>query len=222
MMDQRRGLTGKRVGGLALMLLGVAMIGYGTHFLTINGNCSSTGYLPTGPAPKCSGLEAVYILFTFFLGPLVALIGWGMAGMSGVMWPATCIGIGAGMITIWRTQDAPYGEKAFGLLVGVAFVALAVLSVGVTIRNRRRKKAAGSAPAVSPAPAGRSGPGLPGPGLPGPAAATAPALATHVPGAYPPAQYPLDDIAKLAALRDSGALTNEEFERAKARLLSQM
>ena len=33
---------------------------------------------------------------------------------------------------------------------------------------------------------------------------------------------PLDRIAKLAQLRDSGALTNEEFEAQKARLLAEM
>jgi putative oligomerization/nucleic acid binding protein len=33
---------------------------------------------------------------------------------------------------------------------------------------------------------------------------------------------PLDKIAKLAQLRDSGALTAEEFEREKAKLLAQM
>jgi hypothetical protein len=35
-------------------------------------------------------------------------------------------------------------------------------------------------------------------------------------------QDPLDRIAKLAQLRDSGALTNEEFEAQKAKLLAEM
>ena len=33
---------------------------------------------------------------------------------------------------------------------------------------------------------------------------------------------PLDRIAKLAQLRDSGALANEEFEAQKAKLLAEM
>jgi hypothetical protein len=33
---------------------------------------------------------------------------------------------------------------------------------------------------------------------------------------------PLDRIAKLAQLRDSGALTDEEFEAQKAKLLAEM
>jgi hypothetical protein len=37
-----------------------------------------------------------------------------------------------------------------------------------------------------------------------------------------PAQDPLDRIAKLAELRDSGALTNEEFEALKVKLLAEM
>jgi hypothetical protein len=37
-----------------------------------------------------------------------------------------------------------------------------------------------------------------------------------------PAQDPLDRIAKLAQLRDSGALTDEEFEAQKAKLLGEI
>jgi hypothetical protein len=33
------------------MLVGVALIGYGAHYLIRNGNCSSTGYTEYGPVP---------------------------------------------------------------------------------------------------------------------------------------------------------------------------
>ena len=49
--------AGKRIGGLALMLVAVAMIGLCAHFLALSGNCSNTGYLPNGPAPVCGGDE---------------------------------------------------------------------------------------------------------------------------------------------------------------------
>ncbi len=38
----------------------------------------------------------------------------------------------------------------------------------------------------------------------------------------PSSPDPLDRIAKLAQLRDSGALTNEEYETQKAKLLAGM
>jgi hypothetical protein len=76
----------------------------------------------------------------------------------------------------------------------------------------------------------------PKPAVTGPAElATAPVLSP--PAAHPPmagprpvsvqpagatSQDPLDRIAKLAQLRDSGALTNEEFEAQKAKLLAEM
>jgi hypothetical protein len=58
--------TAKRLGGGALMLLGVALIGYGAHYLIRNGNCSSTGYTEYGPVPRCGGSEALYIMSVFF------------------------------------------------------------------------------------------------------------------------------------------------------------
>lgn len=42
------------------------------------------------------------------------------------------------------------------------------------------------------------------------------------PSAWPPKEDPLDRIAKLARLHESGALTDTEFEREKAKILSQM
>jgi hypothetical protein len=210
--------AGKRIAGVALMLLGVALIGYGTHYLTINGNCSSTGYVSYGPVPKCSGGEALYIVSVFFLGPALAIVGWLFIPFEGVLWPAVCVGAGVGMITIPADASAASGAKSFGLVAGIIFVGLALLSVIITVRKRLRPK----------------------PALHGPAGlATAPVLNT--PAAHPPVSAgppgtrpanpfppgavspdPLDRIAKLAQLRDSGALTDEEFEAQKAKLLAEM
>jgi len=67
--------------------------------------------------------------------------------------------------------------------------------------------------------------GLPVPGAPLlQAPADVPAPAREEPpaaGALEPAD-PLDRIAKLAKLRDSGALTDQEFQREKAKLPAQM
>ena len=86
----------KRAGGVVLMLLGVALIGYGTHYLAKNGNCSSTGYVSYGPVPKCSGGEALYITSVFFLGPALAVAGWMFAQIDGVLWSSLSCASGAG------------------------------------------------------------------------------------------------------------------------------
>lgn len=46
-------------------------------------------------------------------------------------------------------------------------------------------------------------------------------VADAEPAVAPPNEDPLDRLAKLARLRDSGALTEAEFEREKAKILSQ-
>jgi hypothetical protein len=202
----------KRIGGVALMLLGVALIGYGSHYLAKNGNCSGTGYASYGPVPKCSGGEAFYIVSVFFLGPVLALVGWGLAGLGGVLWPALCISMGIGLITLRADATATSGAKAFGLVVGSCFVALAVVAVIRTVRKRLRPNPALAGPGLDAAPAQGTAHLAVAPASPGP-----------VPGGPQPASGydPLDRIAKLAQLRDSGALTEEEFQREKAELLDQ-
>jgi len=212
----------RHVLGVALMLVGVALIGYGAHFLAISGNCSSTGYVSYGPVPKCSGGEAFYIISVFFLGPLLAVVGWLMARLWGVLWPSVCLALGAGLVTIRLDASAPSGAKTFGLVVGACFVALAVLSVIVSLRKRLRKKAVappGGGPVVIPGtviPEPPPEPSAP-PGLP----LTRPPASAAMPAASA-GEDPLDRIAKLAQLRDTGALTEEEYEREKAKLLAQM
>ena len=56
-LDGRK--SGKRgAAAWVLMLLGVALIGYGTHYLARNGSCSSTGYVSYGPVPKAISMLA--------------------------------------------------------------------------------------------------------------------------------------------------------------------
>lgn len=223
------------------MVLGAALIGYGAHYLTLNGNCSSTGYVSYGPVPTCQGPEALYIVSTFFLGPIAGAVGWGYARIFGVLWPAVCVAVGLGMLTIRLDRTAPPGARTFGLAAGACFFALAVVSVVVTARKRLRKRNAGAPGATAgPSGAGAAGPAgvdtagsagadIAGP-VTGPPAHTpaAPLAAADTPAAAVPttsggaAPDPLDRIAKLAQLRDSGALTEMEFEREKAKLLAEM
>lgn len=220
--------AGRRVGGFALMLVGVALIGFGAHYLAVNGNCSGTGYSSYGPVPHCGGGEPLYILSVFFLGPALAVVGWLLARAWGVLWPLVCVSLGAGLATIQLEKNSASGAKAFGLVAGVCLFALAVLSVVITVRKRLRPTAP-----VSPAYLGMtSGAVVPGrsgalpamPGVPAVMDAAGPDLPPReVPrAASGPGPDPLDQIARLAQLRDSGALTEEEFQREKAKLLAQM
>jgi hypothetical protein len=234
-----------RIIGAVLMLLGVGLIGYGVHFLAKNGTCSGTGYASFGPVPKCSGGEALYIISAFFLGPLVALIGWLRAQLSGVLWPAVCVAVGIALVMLYTGQGAVSGGQAFGLVCGACFFALAVLSAVITLRKRRRPRVSPVGMPVAPLPLPGSGPppvpfrpGQFAPAADAPAAglaafrafdadagahaADASAHAGAPPGASAAAADPLDKLAKLAQLRDSGALTQEEFEFQKAKLLAQM
>ena len=214
------------IGGLALMLLGVALMAYGTHYLAMNGTCSSTGYVSYGPVPKCHGNEFLYITSAFFLGPAVIFVGWAMAGVSGVLWPVFCLGMAASMITIRNETTVSAGAKAFALLMGEVFVVLALVSVIVTVRKRLKRKHA----PVSSASSVAELTGLTGPPEP---AGLSTGLVTSPPVAYQaatpgartasgPEPDPLDTIAKLARLRDSGAITEEEYEQQKTKLLSEM
>ncbi len=213
----------KRVSGGALMLLGVALIGYGAHYLIRNGNCSGTGYSSYGPVGRCSGAEGLYITSVFFLGPVLALVGWLMSRTSGWLWPLICVSLAGGLATIKIDSAAASGAKSVGLVLGTCFFGLAVLSVILSVRKRLRPKpptlpdpgTASIGPAVfdvaartlSPAPVG---------------VASHQPVADAAPGISPPSEDPLDRLAKLALLRDSGALTEAEFEREKAKILSQM
>ena len=197
------------IGGIALMCLGVALTSYGAHFVAKTGTCSGTGYVSYGPVAKCPGSEALYITSAFFVGPVAAIVGWLMAHAWGWLWPSFCLGVGVGLITIASETTATTGARAFGGVGGVSLFALAGLSVVVTVRKRRRSPKA---------------PQAAGPGTTVLASASAPTrpapLATRA--ATADRSDPLATIAKLAQLRDAGALTEDEFEFQKAKLLAEL
>jgi hypothetical protein len=224
---------------VAVLLLGALLMGWGVHYLLENGNCSSTGYVSYGPVPTCHGQEGLYITSVFFLGPALAVVGWGLARISGIFATTVCVAWGVGLGTILLDPNAGSGAKASGLVGAVIFAALTVYSVYRTIRKRRQPTpvlpTTGS-PATGLAGAGLAdtGAGLAGTGLAGTAgpltssASAVPAMPStgppvwHGPAASNGPEDPLDKIARLAQLRDSGALTQEEFDREKAKLLGQL
>jgi hypothetical protein len=134
----------RNIIGMVLMFLGTALIGYGTHFLARTGTCSGTGYTEYGPVPKCGGGEALYIMSAFFIGPLIAGIGWLFTQVSGLLWPMLCVCVGIGLVLIHADHTASVGARAAAMLTGEFLFALAVLSVVVTIRKRLRKARLGA------------------------------------------------------------------------------
>lgn len=197
------------IGGFTAMFVGVALMSYGAHFVAKTGTCSGTGYVSYGPVPKCPGSEALYITSAFFVGPLAAIVGWLVARAWGWLWPTTCIGVGAGLVTISNETTASTGARAFGLVGGIGLFALAGLPVIVSLRKRRRP----------PNPRDAAGPGIPAPAItPGPARLAPPGRRDATPGR----SDPLATIARLAQLRDAGALTEDEFEVEKAKLLAEL
>jgi hypothetical protein len=190
---------GRRIAGVMVMLPGVALIGYGAHYLIQNGTCPGTG-----PVPACGGGEGPYTLSVFFLGPALAVAGWWLARLWGALWPTVCIALGVGLVTIRTGQSATAVAKAFGPVAGTFFLAFALASVVGAVR---RWHGARRSPAGMPVlPANLAGPGT-----------------TLV--ADPPvsdASRP-DDVAKLGRrMRDSGALAEEELERDEASQLAQI
>jgi Short C-terminal domain len=218
-MISQSGSAAKRVSGGVLMLLGVALIGYGAHYIVRNGNCSSTGYVSYGPVPKCGGPEALYITSVFFLGPALAVVGWLMSRTWHWLWPLVCVSLAGGLASLKVDNTAPSGAKSLGLVLGVCFLALAAASVTLTARKRLRPKP-GALPNAGAAPAFDTDAGTSAPASSGWTSYESVADAAWSGG--PRGEDPLDRIAKLAQLRESGALTEAEFEREKAKILSQM
>ena len=203
----------KRALGLGLLLVAVALMGYGVHTVISNGNCSSTGYVQYGPVPKCShGSEFLAISGLFFLGPALLVAGWGFLKIKGVTWPAVLAGIGIGALTIRSDTGVAAGAKNTGFGIALACAALIVISAAFSGRRLMRR---GSSP-----PAHNGSIAKPGPTAP-PAHAHPPAVAAAPPGVAGDGDA-ITKIARLARLRDDGALTEAEFEQQKAKLLDEV
>lgn len=144
--------SGRRIAGAMVMLLGVALIGYGAHYLIQNGTCPGTG-----PVRACGGGEGPYTLSVFFLGPALAVAGWWLARLSGALWPTVCIALGLALVTIRTGQSATTVAKAFGPVAGTCFLAFALASVVGAVRRWLRPK--GSPAGMPVLPANPAGPG---------------------------------------------------------------
>jgi Short C-terminal domain len=226
-------------------VFGAVLFGVGLHHLVATGTCSSTGYSSSyGAVPYCPKGTGWWFLFVFG-GVITAVIGGLVSGGSSALLiiPTIFTAIGIGSITVAFDSHAAHGSKTFALIFGGAFLAIGLipaLVIGIGwLRGLVRR----------PTPA-RPVDGGGGAGVP-PVAANAAAVSAFgtvsaqpdaILGAYaaspsmPPASlhpprapspaHPtgdvLDKISKLSELHKSGALTDEEFNREKAKLLAEL
>jgi hypothetical protein len=145
---------GRRIAAVLVMMLGAALIGYGAHHLIQNGACSPAGHTSSGPAPACGGGgEGPYTLSVLFLGPALAVAGWRLGRLRGALWPATCIALGAGLVTIRVGPGATVVARAFGPVAGTCFLGFALASAAaIGARRLRARTSPAGRPVVQASP----------------------------------------------------------------------
>jgi Short C-terminal domain len=233
--------------GVALLLFGAVLLGVGIHHLVSTGTCSSTGYSANyGPVPHCPKGTGWWILF--LIGGIFLVIIGGFVTQSSsaaMIVPAMFMAIGIGSFTVAFDKHVPSSNKTFAIIFGGAFaVAGLIPALIILFSGARRVGRARQVSSPAPAAFGTTGAqSTPSPfgttssqpdAIMGAYAAGAPASAPPSPTIAPslmpsrPAttsrsgEDPLEKIAKLAELRKSGALTEDEFNREKAKLLGEL
>jgi hypothetical protein len=225
------------IGG-AMLLFGAVVLGVGMHHLIKTGTCSSTGYSSHyGPVPFCPKGTGWWILFVIG-GIFLAVIGGLVCGATSALLivPAVFCGIGFGALTVAFDSTATSSTKTFGAIFGGAFAFFGVMPLliwGISALRRTGARTPVSAfnptalknddpimGAYATTPATSSASTMPtGLGSFSAPTVTAPAV-PRTPSA--PGNDALDKIARLAKLREQGALTEDEFNREKAKLLSEL
>lgn len=235
--------SNRTIIGVAMLLFGAVVLGVGMHHLVATGTCSSTGYSSHyGPVPYCPKGTGWWILFVIG-GIFLAVIGGLVSGGSSALLiiPAVFAGIGVGSLTVAFDSSASSSTKTFAAIFGGAFaffglVPLLIGGIGALRKTGARTPTTAFSPtALKTDPimgAYQSGPttmptttasgGLSTFGTPAslstPAVSSAPTAAMFGSSS----NDALDKIEKLAKLRDQGALTEDEFNRQKAKLLAEL
>ncbi|MHB8695654.1 MAG: SHOCT domain-containing protein [Solirubrobacteraceae bacterium] len=230
--------------GMAILLFGSILLGVGIHHLIATGTCSSTGYSSDyGPVPTCPSGTGAWVGFLFG-GIVLGLIGGFMLASSGPFSISPIFfgifgGIGFGAMSLLIDSKVASGSQVFGGIFGACF---AVVGVGAGIAmirgiigtsggstSKPSRSSSASARIVSNAfssSSGRSSRGTsssPRDAVSGMADLSR-TLRNVVSQAGAPSSAssdPLDQVEKLAALHSSGALTDEEFAREKAKILGE-
>jgi len=234
--------------GVAVLLFGGILFGVAIHHLVATGTCSSTGYSSNyGPVPHCPKGTGYWFLFLFG-GIFMVVIGGLVSGGSSVILilPTVFLAIGIGSLTVAFDSHTSSGTKTFALIFGGAFAIFGLIPALLVGVAALRKLGGSSRPSAGTSSSGGAlasnafGGSTSQPDAILGAYAASPAIANSTmrpPGGSPAAassamsmQVPsgrssndaLDKIARLSELHKSGALTDEEFNREKAKLLSEL
>jgi hypothetical protein len=226
--------SNKTIVGIAVLLFGAILLGVGLHHMVATGTCSSTGYSANyGPVPHCPKGTGWWFLF-LFAGIFMVVIGALVSGGSSMVLliPAIFSAIGVGALTVAFDKHVAHGTKIFGYVFGGAFATFGVLPAlffaVAGVRKLFQRPATGT---TSTSFSGGSGE-APDAILGAYHAASTPVISTPAISAPPlslagSAPKPghgdvLDKISKLSDLHKSGALTDDEFNREKAKLLAEL
>jgi hypothetical protein len=227
--------------GVALVLFGTVLLGVGIHHVLATGTCSSTGYSANyGPVKRCPPGTGWWILFLVG-GILLAVFGGILSGGSSaaLITPAIFCGIGFGSLSILLDNNVSSSTKTFAAIFGGAFAFFGIvpaLFIGIGALRRAGSSSGGSRQSAFGTPSGSDAIMSAYAEVPrAPTAVSRPATTTLSPGSYgtyqstsptasptKPSGDALDKIAKLAKLHESGALTDDEFNREKAKLLAEL
>jgi hypothetical protein len=216
--------SNRTIIGIGVLLFGAILFGVGLHHMVATGTCSSTGYSANyGPVPHCPKGTGWWFLFLFG-GVFMVVIGALVSGGSSVLLliPTLFSAIGIGALTVGFDKHAAHGSKTFGYIFGGAFTAMGVVPALVFgVGGLRKLFSRSTSSALSSA-------GEPPDAILG-AYHAAPAPVISPPSISVASSLPkpghgdvLDKIAKLSDLHKSGALTDDEFNREKAKLLAEL
>ncbi len=238
--------SNRTIVGVGILLFTGVLMGVGIHHLVGTGTCSSTGYAANyGPVPYCPSGTGWWIGF-LFIGIIGGIVGGFMAGGStaGLINGAIFTAIGVGSFTVVFDKHA--SSKAFAAVFGGCFavvggiILLFVLasvfrsarpaSAAVRSKPRTRSAPGGAATSAFGRPGNDADPimGAYAAGHSGGATATlsgtglsnSSVVDSGLGGVSADATGSgLDSLSKLADLHQSGALTDDEFAREKAKLL---
>jgi Short C-terminal domain len=205
--------------------------------MVATGTCSSTGYSANyGPVPHCPKGTGWWFGFLFG-GVWMVVLGAFVSGGSTLLllMPTLFTAIGAGALTVGFDSHAAHGAKTFGYIFGGAFAAAGLIPLVILVVVRLRKVMSGH-PAARPPTALASSPLAGNTAFGSPhfepdailgayaqSASVQPVATTVGAAAGSPARSDVfDKIAKLSELHKSGALTDDEFSREKAKLLAEL
>jgi hypothetical protein len=223
--------------GMLLCLVSLLLMTWALYHLVRTGTCASGGpYVSARPCPSDTGAKILGLMggiFGLLIGGAVYAArggrgrGGGTLGMGVVLWSLLFISLAvATFVAAYgpANNDAP-GAKTAAVILAIVFLPMAILpllgAVGFGAGRKRLFGGGGDAPRVYPKPA-------PPPMDFSPRPAGTP-VSPFSPPAAPPSSAPgaqAGDVAtrlrKLDQLRDSGLLTDEEFEAKKADILREL